>query len=125
MQRNHILHQCSGFVINSHHVWGGWDKNSDELTRKIYILKNQSTVPMLVAMLYIRLYPKSLVHLKRGRPGIFAIRKISLQDYLKVNRKNQKIQFAELESTIFGHIEHINKHWIDLMSKLVLLRFNI
>ena len=36
------------YYLNRYGSWGGWEKDADETTRKIYILKHQTTIPMLV-----------------------------------------------------------------------------
>ena len=55
------------YYLNRYGSWGGWDKNADELTRKIYILKNQATIPMLVGDVVHRTISKILDSLKAGK----------------------------------------------------------
>ena len=52
------------YYLNRYGSWGGWEKEAEELTRKIYILKNQSTIPMLVGDVVHQTISKILDSLK-------------------------------------------------------------
>lgn len=54
------------FYLNRYGSWGGWDKDADETTRKIYILKNQSNIPMLVGEVVHTTISKILDSLRAG-----------------------------------------------------------
>ena len=55
------------YYLNRYGSWRGWEKDADETTRKIYILKNQTTIPMLVGDVVHQTISKILDSLKAGK----------------------------------------------------------
>ena len=95
------------YYLNRYGSWGGWDKDSDELTRKIYILKNQATIPMLVGDVVHQTISKILDSLKAGKTWdtefaqSFAVR--LFKDGWKQSKNEEWKQYPKRKKNLFEH----------------------
>ncbi|TFB10448.1 Dna2/Cas4 domain-containing protein [Candidatus Marinimicrobia bacterium MT.SAG.2] len=95
------------YYLNRYGSWGGWDKNSDELTRKIYILKNQATIPMLVGDVVHQTISKILDSLKArktwdiGYSQKHAVR--LFKDGWKQSKNEEWVQDPKRKKNLFEH----------------------
>lgn len=66
--RHRSFNLCKRLYYYSYYgFWGGWDESGDEPARRLYRLKQMSTLPMLVGSLVHEIISRVLDGLKRGK----------------------------------------------------------
>ena len=54
------------YYYNHYGFWGGWEESADEETKKLYMLKNMTSIPMLVGMVVHKEVDRILESIRRG-----------------------------------------------------------
>ena len=97
------------YFLSRYAFWGGWEESADKTTRKIYILKNQISIPMLVGKAVHKTIERTLNSLKSRKLSLDEAKRLAIGHFKKGWRESRNEEWKSDPKRKVNLFEHYYK----------------